>query len=203
MRRAVCLAPMFLVLASDNLAFAQSDLNLVPPAPGEARSLPSDVVPLLDNSEADIGSTIAAGSAFMREYKSNVRSTRNPRDIAVYREVAPAVVLVVVKDGFGSGSLLEDKTILTNWHVVRGNRQVDVIFKPADPFKVPSQDDLVAAQVIKTDPLRDLALLRPKAVPSRQSSRLKLRLKMISKSGLMFVLLVIRQARLGRTPQAL
>jgi S1-C subfamily serine protease len=126
-RAANCLTPMLFMLASGNLALAQSDLNLVPPVPGEARPFPSDLVPLLDNSDADIGSTIAAASASMKEYKSNVRSTRNPRDVAVYRDVAPAVVLVVVKDGFGSGSLLEDKTILTNWHVVRGNRQVNVI----------------------------------------------------------------------------
>ena len=98
--------------------------------------------------------------------------TRGARDIAVYRATSPAVVLVVTKDGFGSGSLLDNKTILTNWHVVRGHRQVNVIFKPTDPFGKPSNDDLVAAQVIKID-RSDLALLRPSAVPSHLINPIK------------------------------
>jgi S1-C subfamily serine protease len=164
------LAPMMFMLTLSNLAIAQSEFdsrNLLLPTPGEPRSFPGDVAPKVENLGTDIGSTIAAGSAFLREYKSNVHATRNTRDIAVYRDAAPAVVLVVVKDGFGSGSLLEDHTILTNWHVVEGYHQVNVIFKPADPFRAPSKDDMVAAQVIKTDPVHDLALLRPKALPAR------------------------------------
>jgi S1-C subfamily serine protease len=163
-------APMVFVLAMCIHANAQSELgsrDFVLPTPGKSESFPADGVAKVDSSGADIGSTVAASSAFLKEYKSNVHATRNARDIAVYREVAPAVVLVVVKDGLGSGSLLEDHTILTNWHVVKGYRQVNVIFKPADPFRTPSKDDMVAAQVIKTDPVRDLALLRPKALPSR------------------------------------
>jgi Trypsin-like peptidase domain len=171
MRRAVnSFVPIIFILALSNLAIAQSEfdnLNLQLPMPGEPRSLPADAEPKVETLGNDIGSTIAAGVAFLQEYKSNVHATRNARDIAVYRDAAPAVVLVVVKDGFGSGSLLEDQTILTNWHVVNGYRQVNVIFKPADPFKTPSKDDMVVAQVIKTDPVRDLALLRPKALPSR------------------------------------
>jgi S1-C subfamily serine protease len=162
--------PTLFVLSLSVHANAQSELdarNLLLPTPGVSGALPPDVIVKVDSSGADIGSTIAAGSAFLKEYKSNVHATRNARDIAVYRDAAPAVVLVVVKDGLGSGSLLEDQTILTNWHVVKGYHQVNVIFKPADPFKTPSKGDLVAVQVIKTDPVRDLALLRPKALPSR------------------------------------
>jgi len=162
--------PMLFVLSLSVHANAQSELdarNLLLPTPGVSGALPPDVIVKVDSSGADIGSTIAASSAFLKEYKSNVHATRNARDIAVYRDAAPAVILVVVKDGLGSGSLLEDQTILTNWHVVKGYHQVNVIFKPADPFKTPSKGDLVAAQVIKTDPVRDLALLRPKALPSR------------------------------------
>lgn len=103
-----------------------------------------------------------------------MHATRNARDIAVYRSAAPAVVLVIVKDGFGTGSLLEDNTILSNWHVVKGYHQVNVIFKPADPFKKPSDDDMVAAQVIKTDAIHDLALLRPKALPARAINSIKI-----------------------------
>jgi S1-C subfamily serine protease len=156
-------------------AIAQDQLyppDLVVPLPGERGSFPTNVVASVDSLGTDVGSTIAAGSAFLKEYKSNV-GTRGPRDIAVYRDAAPAVVLVVTKEGFGSGSLLANKTILTNWHVVRGHRQVNVIFKPTDPFGKPSNDDLVAAQVIKIDSVHDLALLRPKAVPSHLINPIK------------------------------
>jgi S1-C subfamily serine protease len=170
-------APMMFVLVLCAHANAQSELdarNLVLPTPGVSGTFPPDVIAKVDSSGADIGSTVAASSAFLKEYKSKVHATRNARDIAVYRNAAPAVVLVIVKDGLGSGSLLEDNTILTNWHVVKGYRQVNVIFKPADPFKKPSDDDMVAAQVIKTDPVQDLALLRPKTLPARAIKPIKI-----------------------------
>jgi S1-C subfamily serine protease len=158
-------------------ANAQSELDardLVLPRPGTSEPFPSDGVVKVDSSAADIRSSVAASCAFLKEYKSNVHVTRNSRDIAVYRDAAPAVVLVVINEGFGSGTLLEDKTILTNWHVVKGYRQVNVMFKPADPFKLPSNDDMTAAQVIKTDAVHDLALLRPKTLPSRPIKPIKI-----------------------------
>ena len=143
------------------------------PLPGQPGAFPTGVTATVDSLGTDVGSTVAAGSAFLKEYTSNVH-TRGARDIAVYRDAAPAVVLVVTKDGgLGSGSLLDNKTILTNWHVVNGYRQVNVIFKPTDPFGKPYNDDMVAAQVIKTDAMHDLALLRPKAVPSHSIKPIK------------------------------
>jgi S1-C subfamily serine protease len=142
------------------------------PLPGQPGAFPTGVTATLDSLGTDVGSTVAAGSAFLKDYTSNV-GTRGARDIAVYRATSPAVVLVVTKDGFGSGSLLDNKTILTNWHMVTGYRQVNVIFKPTDPFGKLSDDDLVAAQVIKTDARHDLALLRPKAVPSHSITPIK------------------------------
>jgi S1-C subfamily serine protease len=173
-RPTVLAASIMLILPLGRYAIAQSDLiglNIVMPIPGESQSVPVDANPIVDSSVSDIGTTTASALAFLNEYRSNVRSTRNARDIAVFRDIAPAVVLVVVKDGFGSGSLLSNNTILTNWHVVRGYRQVNVIFKPEDPNRLPSNGDMVAAQVIKIDPVRDLALLQPKALPSRAISK--------------------------------
>jgi S1-C subfamily serine protease len=41
------------------------------------------------------------------------------------------VVLILTKEGSGSGSLLTtDGVILTNWHIVRGKTEAGVIFKP-------------------------------------------------------------------------
>jgi S1-C subfamily serine protease len=176
-RPTVLAASIMLILPLGRYAIAQSDLiglNIVMPIPGESQSVPVDANPIVDSSVSDIGTTTASALAFLNEYRSNVRSTRNARDIAVFRDIAPAVVLVVVKDGFGSGSLLSNNTILTNWHVVRGYRQVNVIFKPEDPNRLPSNGDMVAAQVIKIDPVRDLALLQPKALPSRAIKPIKI-----------------------------
>jgi S1-C subfamily serine protease len=55
--------------------------------------------------------------------------------------------------------------ILTNWHVVGDFKQVGVIFKPADALANVTGSDVVRADVIKTDKVRDLALLRPVKVP--------------------------------------
>jgi S1-C subfamily serine protease len=171
------LLPVIIMLALSVQVNAQSELDphdFVPPTPGKAESLPADIPASIGNSGTDIRSTVAASSAFLKEYKSNVHATRNARDVAVYRDAAPAVVLVVTNEGFGSGSLLEDRTILTNWHVVKGYRQVNVVFKPADPYKMPSDDDVVPAQVIKTDAVHDLALLRPRSLPARAIKPIKI-----------------------------
>ena len=86
------------------------------------------------------------------------------------------MVLVVTNDGIGSGSLLDNGTILTNWHVVSGNKQVNVIFKPTDPLGKLSSQDMVAADVVKVDRTRDLALLQPKTLPSRLIKPIKVAL---------------------------
>jgi S1-C subfamily serine protease len=170
-RALTSLVAMILMLASIRDVVAQSELDLrdlVLPIPGEPKSFFSDDTPTIDSSSADIGSAIAAGSVFLKEYKTNERgSLRGARNVAIFRDAAPAVVLVVTNDGFGSGSLLDNGAILTNWHVVSGNKQVNVIFKPTNPLGKPSTQDMTAADVVKVDRTRDLALLYPKALPSR------------------------------------
>jgi hypothetical protein len=131
------------------------------------------VNPTVDALGADVGSTIAAGSAFLREYKTNERVLRGARNVAVFRDAAPAVVLVVTKDIRGSGSLLENGMILTNWHVVNANRQVNVLFKPIGSAGTLSDRDMIAADVVKSDQTSDLALLEPRGVPTRLIDRLK------------------------------
>jgi hypothetical protein len=61
--------------------------------------------------------------------------------------------------------LIDGGYILTNWHVVSGYRQVNVIYKPVDPFG--KATEITTADVIKIDSVRDLAMLRPLALPSR------------------------------------
>src|SRR5262245_30571686 len=96
-----------------------------------------------------------------------VPHTRGPQDVSLFRQAAPAVVLILAKGGFGSGSLLQGDVILTNFHVVDHSREVTVVFKPADPSGKLTQDEVVKGDVVKVDVQRDLALVRPRSLPTR------------------------------------
>jgi S1-C subfamily serine protease len=157
---------------------------------------------VIDISGADIGSTIAAGSAFLKEYKTNERTTRRARNIAIFRDAAPAVVLIVTNDGIGSGSLLDDGAILTNWHVVGGSRQVNVIFKPIDPLGKLASGEMTTADVVKVDRTRDLALLHPRALRSRSIKPIKILPNDNLEVGADVHALGIPPARHGPTQQA-
>jgi S1-C subfamily serine protease len=153
------------VLAVGNQALAQNELtprDLVLPKAGTPASLP----PTIElNTSGDIDLAIAGGSAFLKQYKEP--KTRGPRDVAIFRDTSPAVVFVVTPNGFGSGSLIEGDLILTSAHVVGRYRQVNIIYKPIHPYGKPSAQDFTTAEIIKIDPIRDLALLHPFALPSR------------------------------------
>ena len=72
-----------------------------------------------------------------------------------------------LKEALGSGSLLQDNVILTNFHVIDHKKEVTVVFKPSDPSGKPAQDEVTEGEVIKVDVQRDLALVRPRSLPSR------------------------------------
>ena len=168
---------LILVVLLGSRVPAQSDLDIgdvVVPGSGKSAAFPSDVNPTLGNLGADIGLPIAGGSAFLKEYRTVDHRARGARDVAIFREVSPAVVLIINGNTLGSGSLIEDGTILTNWHVVRGALRVNVIFKPVDAFGKPSPEDMTIAVVVKIDQVSDLALLEPYSVPSRLSKRIKI-----------------------------
>ena len=50
--------------------------------------------------------------------------TRSAQDVALFRQVAPSVVLILTKDASGSGSLLQGGVVLTSLHVLDHNRDV-------------------------------------------------------------------------------
>lgn len=100
-------------------------------------------------------------------YSEKGLATRGARDAQLYKDIAPSVVLIVVKDGMGTGSLIQaDGTILTNWHVIKGYKEVGVIFKPAVEGQKPEKSDIVRGQVIRVDEVADLALVKVAAVPA-------------------------------------
>jgi S1-C subfamily serine protease len=92
--------------------------------------------------------------------------SRSAKDAQIYRTISPAVVLVVTKDGLGSGSLLSTTgEVITNYHVVKGFANVAVVFKPPLEGTEPSRDDIKAGQVVKYDEIADLALVKVVEVP--------------------------------------
>ena len=104
--------------------------------------------------------------ALSMQFKDAIHHTRGAQDVSIFRQAAPSVVLIRAKDGVGSGSLLQDNVILTNFHVVDHNREVTVVFKPMKTDGRPTEDEVVKADVIKIDVQRDLALVRPRSLPN-------------------------------------
>jgi len=93
--------------------------------------------------------------------------TRSAADAQLYRRASPAVVLVISKDGLGSGSLISNTgEVLTNWHVVGNATVVGVIFKPMTEGQKISKADIRRAKVVRVDTVSDLALLVVADVPA-------------------------------------
>jgi S1-C subfamily serine protease len=68
--------------------------------------------------------------------------------------------MVVTDSGLGSGSIVDSKgSVLTNWHVVAGAKEIGVVFKPPADGAEPSRADFRSAKVIRLDEVTDLALL--------------------------------------------
>ena len=91
---------------------------------------------------------------------------RGRKEIDLYRNTALAVVLVITKDGGGSGIHIGDGRIITNWHVVGASKVVDVLFKPQVEGANLNRAAVIRANVVKTDSISDLALLQAASVPS-------------------------------------
>lgn len=90
-------------------------------------------------------------------------ATDEQNNIEIYRKLSPGVVHITStslvrgwfgiypSEGTGSGSIIDDKGhILTNYHVVRGSRQLEVQV----------EEEKYPARVIGTDPDNDLAVIK-------------------------------------------
>ncbi len=92
---------------------------------------------------------------------------RGAKEAALYRSSSPAVVMVLTKDGVGSGVLISNTgDIITNWHVAGNSSDVAVIFKPIVEGAKITRSDARRARVIRVDQVADLALLRVDGIPS-------------------------------------
>lgn len=93
-------------------------------------------------------------------------NARGVKDAALFRNVSPSVVLILSKDGTGSGSIIGTQgQILTNWHVVGNNAEVGVILKPPKDVDRISKADIRRAKVLKIDQVSDLALIQLIDIP--------------------------------------
>jgi S1-C subfamily serine protease len=95
-----------------------------------------------------------------------IGTSRSAKDAQIYRAISPSVVLIVNKEGLGTGSLLSmGGEVITNYHVVKGYNNVAVVFKPAVEGAEPTRDDIKIGQVLKYDEIADLALVKVSEVP--------------------------------------
>lgn len=98
-----------------------------------------------------------------------LEETRGATNVEVYKKAAPATVLVVTKNGFGSGIVIStDGEVLTNWHVIQNETHAAVVFKPQKGVAV-RRDLAFAVRLIKVDQAADLALLQILAPPPNLS----------------------------------
>lgn len=128
---------------------------------------------------AESADTALGDSLLLHRYSQGLRNLdtgspphlRGTRDVAVYAQVSPAVVLILNGDSLGSGTLInESGLIVTNYHVVQGSGRVGVIFKPAVEGTRVTKAQVIAANVVRVDQIADLALIRVQEVPPQAHS---------------------------------
>ncbi len=114
-----------------------------------------------------VGAHPSKVAALVKNFESKEISFRGAKEAGIFRNGAPAVVMVATDTGgIGSGSLISPAgEIITNWHVVDGEDEVTVIFFPSETM--PSTEDYVVipAVVSATDEKKDLALIRLTSAP--------------------------------------
>jgi len=161
--RLIPLVGLALLVLNCNLSLGLGSSSSTPPPPvptptATLSPTPSSIPDPVPNLAALID---AAGRDFAEK-----------RIIEVYQRVSPAVVNVttqilrrgfffevIPEEGAGSGFVLDQEGhILTNYHVIRGAQQIEVIF--IDETTLP-------AKVIGADPRNDIAVLQVDAPPEK------------------------------------
>jgi S1-C subfamily serine protease len=156
--------------------FAQELGPLLPAGPSPQRSPLLDQYAVEDTIHKPLATTsLSATLDRMRQAEPQLR-LRGAREIELYRTLAPSVALIATETGLGSGSLIATKAaagstakaglILTNAHVVGGDREVAVIFKPQQEGDKIDPAKAVLGRVLKVDAVRDLALVEAASVPA-------------------------------------
>jgi S1-C subfamily serine protease len=168
---------VFAVLIPHQTGKAQEQQLQIPAAdlaiPGVVQKSPVNADDVTNSAANELSS--AQARAF--NFKDAIPHTRGVHDISLFRDAAPSVLLILANDSLGSGSLIQDNLVLTNFHVFDHNREVTVVFKPTDPSGKAAQDEIVKGDVVKVDVQRDLALVRPRSFPKRFMRPLEISVK--------------------------
>jgi S1-C subfamily serine protease len=163
---AVVLAPLVLGIAPSN-AQDVSQLKLITtmPAVGEATTISEDQQ-TIELSPIPGGASFDDFGRVLKEFARASANRRGAQEIAIYRQAAPAVVLLRTKEGSGSGIVLQNGLILTNRHVVEGVGTVQIFFKPTDTTQSAQSTEFRLGKVSFVDKSRDLALITPNDMPA-------------------------------------
>jgi S1-C subfamily serine protease len=164
---------LFVLFVTLSSAVAQTDVAISPPSKMELHG--QSIANFDANQQVSVYGidqyyddfpAAQLGSFAQRPFAESPQLSRSAKDAQIYRATSPAVVLIVTKEGLGSGSLLDAAgNILTNRHVVRGYKTVAVIFKPTVEGKEPGRDEIKRGEVVKYDEIADLALVKASQVP--------------------------------------
>ena len=135
-------------------------------AEASGSDLPEDILATLGESKGDRATEQKIASSLQKLGKTLIlEKTRGDKDVSIYRAASPAVVLVIAEGGVGSGAIIDNKGhVITNWHVVKSEPRVIVVFKPKDGAEL-TKDLAYLATVVKVDQVTDLALLRIERPP--------------------------------------
>ena len=148
------------------LAETPNEISILPPKTGKAIELRDADKSALSGSPLPEGMSFKTLGEFIGGLaRQNKIATRGAKEIEIYRQAAPAVVLINTKEGLGSGVILQDGRILTNRHVVQGVGIVQVFFKPIDLTQERQATDVRMGRVKFVDPQRDLALISLDSLP--------------------------------------
>ena len=108
----------------------------------------SDISQII-NDDLPLSKSAKIASSLKDDFFSGTRSAKGAN---LFRNVSPSVVLVLTNDSIGTGSLINSNgEILTNWHVVGGNKEVGIIFKPQRDTQAVTKADVRRGRIVKVD----------------------------------------------------
>ena len=165
MKTQIIIAALSVFFATDCLATDLRSIGKELPGRIETDQPPSEIKDWNDFSPDGLSGNVLMGALSRPTSDEGFVNTRGRKEVQIYRTASSAVVMVITTDEFGSGTYLGSGRILTNWHVVKSFKSVGVLFKPQQEGSKIDLSSVVRADVVQTDPVRDLALLKVALIP--------------------------------------
>jgi len=107
-------------------------------------------------------STVSASD--LKRSESQVANRYRGSGPDLFRRLVGGVVYIFTSDSFGSGAIIDPGgLVITNWHVVAGHQEAGVLLRPKGIGV--KKIRLFSGQVIRTNKIQDLALLKFDATP--------------------------------------